>query len=135
MQQLDSVLTVAIGRNRQDGSPLSEQRWGEFKATVAGHLRHAGTIVGFGEGKGTGSDGVNEGEVEENAIFLALVDADQLAGLRVLMAATLRRFNQTSAAFSFDLAHEPVFNTPNGWRPAEVQDFTADGHSRRTMPW
>jgi hypothetical protein len=132
---LDSVLTVAIGRNTADGSPLSDADWSDFQAEVARDLGVFGTIVGSASGSGIGSDGVNTGQDEESAIFVALVDCDQLGSCRASLAGLIGRYGQSSACFAYDLAHEPVFPTVDGFRPrvAPVADFLADSSARRTQ--
>lgn len=133
---LDSVLTVAIGRNGQDGTPMRTSDWLLFQAKVAGALVHAGgTIVAHTVGGGLGSDGVNEGSEEESAVFVA-INVKDLNGARRGLAGVLRGFGQSSAAFAFDMAHEPVFPTADGFRPESVDSFgawLAEGHARRTQ--
>jgi hypothetical protein len=133
---LDSVLTVAIGRNGQDGQPMTTADWLLFQHNVAAELVSAGgTIVAHTVGGGLGSDGVNEGSEEESAVFVA-INVEDLNGARRNVAQWLREFGQSSACFAFDMAHEPVFATPSGFRPASVDDgfgdWLAEGHARRT---
>jgi hypothetical protein len=133
---LDSVLTVAVGRNQANGKPLSDEAWTQFQTEVALELQLRGTVVGHGTGNGVGTDGLNDGQGEENAIWLALVEVHKLAPLRKALAAIIGRYGQSTAAFSYDLAHEPVFSsTTDGFRPSLVtEDFLQDGRSRRTTP-
>lgn len=133
---LDSVLTVAIGRNGQDGQPMNTGQWLAFQARVRLCLEHHGaTVVAHTVGGGVGSDGVNDGADEESTVFVAINPVD-LLGLRHDLAQTLRAFDQHSACFAFDLAHEPVFATSDGFRPS-IPDSTgawlAEGHTRRTQ--
>jgi hypothetical protein len=134
--QLDSVLTVAIGRNTSDGSPLSDNDWADFQRDVHRDLSVFGTVVGCGVGAGFGTDGENAEQVEQNAIFVALVGWDQLDKCRASIGALIGRYDQTTACFAYDLAHEPVFSTTtDGFRPrvAPVSDFLADSNGRRTQ--
>jgi hypothetical protein len=133
---LDSVLTVAIGRNGRDGTPMSDRDWAEFQSLVAAELVSAGgTIVAHTTGGGLGSDGVNEGSEEESAVFVA-INIEHLIAARRSIALALKLFGQSSAAFAFDMAHEPVFPTPTGFRPQDIDSFgalLAEGNGRRTM--
>lgn len=132
---LDSVLTVAIGRNGSDGTPMDDLFWESFQSKVAAELVSAGgTIVAHTTGGGQGSDGVNDGEDEESCVFVA-INVRALDGARQGIAGELRAFGQSSAAFAFDMAHEPVFATPDGFRRESVDSFgaqLAEGNARRT---
>ena len=136
--QLDSVLTVVIGRNGQDGQPLSDEAWDAFRLATLTMITAYGPVVGSASGSGIGSDGANDGQDEDSAVFIALVDVNSLAALRRALAPILARFGQTTAAFAYDLEHEPVFSTTtDGFRPLEVVeviDFLAEGRARRTNP-
>lgn len=115
---LDSVLTVAIGRNCSDGSALWDDDWSSFQERVKVLLSEYGTVVAAAVGHGVGSDGVNDSQAEETAVFV-VVNAYKFltSGLRPMLAALLREYGQTSACFAYDLYHEPVFNTVDGGRP------------------
>jgi hypothetical protein len=135
---LDSVLTVAIGRNGQAGDPLPDHAWDLFQREVASSLlATGGTIVAHTTGGGLGSDGVNNGQEEESCVFVVINVGDP-DRVRRLVAWDLGHFDQSSACFAFDLAHEPVFATPSGFRPASIDDgfgaLLAEGHARRVSP-
>lgn len=112
---LDSVLTVAIGRNGSEGLPLSNEKWSEFRNRVSKTLKGYGLVVANTLGGGIGSDGVNELESEESAVFV-VINPKEVESLRVEVAKILPDYEQGSACFSFDSQHEPVFATENGYR-------------------
>lgn len=135
---LDSVLTVAIGRNQQDGTPLADTDWNTFQRVVGITLeRHGGIVVAHTHGGGIGSDGGNAGVLEESAVFVA-INIDDLLGARRDLAPVLKAFGQSSACFAFDMAHEPVFATTDGFRPSlpdpGLEAWLEEGHGRRTQP-
>lgn len=123
--QLDHVITIAIGRNRNDnGEPLSHNDWEDFKRAVRIEASMHGLVVAEGELAGIGSDGDNDGVAEDSYIVsvvlaeLEFTSTRTLAeSLRLTIAPILMEYHQTSAAFVNDPQHEPVFNTPNGYRP------------------
>lgn len=134
---LDSVLTVAIGRNQADGTPMNTGQWLAFQHEVAASLlATGGTIVAHTLGGGLGSDGVNADQEEESCVFV-VINVGRLDEVRRLVAMDLDRFDQSSACFAFDTAHEPVFATADGFRPSSVDSFgaqLAEGNARRTAP-
>ncbi len=115
---LDTVLTVAIGRNLPNGTPLSDGMWRAFRADVRELSEQYGTVVAATIGYAVGSDGVNDGATEETAVFV-VINVRNVARLRQLVAYTLDTFGMSSACFAFDGAHEPCFPTDNGFRQAE----------------
>ena len=134
---LDSVLTVAIGRNGLDGTPLAPSAWRDFQEKVAGFLVLAGgTIVAHTTGHGLTSDGDTAGSEEESCVFVA-INVEDLDRARKGVARALRKVEQSSACFAFDGAHDPVFPTANGFRPAAIDDgfggWLAEGNARRTQ--
>lgn len=135
---LDSVLTVAIGRNGQDGQPMDDDRWAQFQHEVAASLvATGGMIVAHALGGGLGSDGANEGVEEESCVFVT-INVERLHKVRMMVAMDLDRYGQTSACFAYDMAHEPCFATPDGYRRESVDSFgaqLAEGHARRTSTW
>jgi len=134
--QLDSVLTVAIGRNRSNGDPLDNYLWTEFQGAISAILQEHGTLVAATSGEGVGSDDENEGKPEDTAVFVA-INVRNLPQVRRSVAATLQTFGQSSAAFALDTAHEPVFAaTVNGFRPqapAPVYDPTVSDKPRQVF--
>lgn len=131
---LDAVLTVAIGRNGADGTPMSDHDWELFQRSVKCTLNVYGTVVCHALSvSAVGSDGLNDGQDEESAVFIAVnVDDEEL--VRKLIGQKLARFEQTSACFSVDHYHEPVFaGTTDGYRPrVAIDDPFAEGRARRT---
>jgi hypothetical protein len=113
--QLDSVVTVAIGRNSKDGKPLTSRRWANFQNRVKMTLSELALVVAHTQGAGVGSDGVNESEAEDSAVLVAINPKDKEL-LRQRLAKLLPRYGQTSAAFAIDASHEPVFPTKDGYR-------------------
>lgn len=136
---LDTVLTVAVGRNGADGAPMSGSDWEIFRSnlrTVLSDSDTGGLVVCEALSvQAVGSDGVNEGADEESAVFIVVNPADE-ATVRLAVRDELQLFGQTSACFSVDHLHEPVFaGTRDGYRPRlALEDFTAEGRARRTHP-
>lgn len=127
--QLDSVLTIAIGRNLPDGKPMSDDHWAQFQFEVATEIdRSGGTLVCHARSDfAVGSDGANDGAEEESAVFL-VVNVARLDALRRELSGVIADYGQTSACFSFDLAHEPVFaGTTDGYRPQLSAAAITDG--------
>lgn len=118
--ELDTVLTVAVGRNGPDGKPMSSWRWSNFRSNVRTVLSAYGTVVAETTGGGVGSDGVNDGEEEESAVFVA-INVHSLDAVRSLLARLLHNYGQSSACFAYDDVHEPCFPTLNGYRPVEYE--------------
>ena len=115
---LDTVTTVAIGRNGPDG-PMNEHHWNLFQSSVRIACERFGTVVACTTGQAVGSDDDREGQPEETAIVVVINVTDE-ATLRSRIAYFLRTFDQTSACFATDRAHEPVFNTETGARPVSA---------------
>lgn len=114
---LDKVLTLAIGRNTQDGTPLSDYKWRKFQTQARGVLSEYATVVAHTRGRGVGSDDDNNGKPEQSAIIVAINPRDAQKA-RERLAQLLPEYGQGSAAFSYDEAHEPVFATSDGFRTA-----------------
>lgn len=132
---LDTVITVAIGRNDASGRPLKGSTWSRFQREVRELLASSGTVVAHVAGAdGVGSDGVNDGQAEETALFIVVNPKNEL-GVRRALSSILGRYGQYSAAFAVDHYHEPCFaGTTDGFRPrVAVDDFLADGRTRRTQ--
>lgn len=117
MVDLDSVLTIAIGRNNSNGQPLNDARWEEFQDSIKQlfTIDRTGIVVAHTTGGGVGSDGVNEMASEESAVFVA-INVNDATTMRQRLARVLKHYGQSSACFALDLAHEPVFTTENGYR-------------------
>lgn len=113
--QLDCVLTLAIGRNYGDNVPLSNRRWNNFQCKLREVVSKQATVVGFSSGNGVGSDEGRNGEEEETAILVAINPKD-VTVLRASVAQVIKHYQQSSAAFAIDNAHEPVFATKDGTR-------------------
>lgn len=127
--QLDSVLTIAIGRNLSDGTPMTDVHWARFQAQVVDAVDTAGgTIVCHAvTDDAVGSDGVNDGEAEQSAVFV-VINVRWLGYLRRRLSAILADHGQTSACFAFDMGHEPVFaGTTDGYRPQLSAAAITDG--------
>jgi hypothetical protein len=134
--ELDTVLTVAIGRNGADGQPMSDPQWSRFQTETASRIQGNGAKVVCHalSVAAVGSDGSNDGQDEESAVFVAINPTDELE-LRRQLGTLLARFGQSSACFSLDHFHEPVFaGTTDGYRPrvAPIDDPFAEGRARRT---
>lgn len=114
---LDQVLTLAIGRNGQDGKPMSSYRWHKFQAKARSVIEQSATVVAHTMGRGVGSDNVNEYAPEDSAIIVA-INPTNVELIREQLALLLPKYGQGSAAFAFDREHEPVFATKNGYRTA-----------------
>jgi hypothetical protein len=113
---LDSVLTLAIGRNGADGKPMSEQRWNSFQSEVRNAIIEVGTPVFAGTADNAiGSDGRNDG-VQEDSYAIIAINVKEPRTLRAKVAGIIGKYEQGSACFSIDTAHEPVFSTKDGWR-------------------
>ena len=137
--ELDTVLTVAIGRNLADGTPMDDERWSLFQWSVRHLLDAHGTVVCHALSvAAVGSDGVNDGAEEDSAVFIVVNPADEQL-LRRRLGDELTGFGQTSACFSVDHFHEPVFaGTTDGYRPRvgpdpELERWLQDGQARRTQ--
>lgn len=135
---LDTVLTIAVGRNGSDGVPMDDHTWDQFQFTVATLVGTFATVVGHGVGDGIGSDGIMDGVGEDSYIVVAVNPSDELA-LRAHLSDVLGRFGQSSACFSVDHFHEPCFaGTTDGFRPrvddryASLEADLNDGFARRT---
>lgn len=115
---LDTVLTVAIGRNGQDGRPLTDSLWAGFQRQVLDLLKGEGTVVCHALSvSAVGSDGVNEGVEEDSAVFIA-VNVRNEEVVRATLSNLLGAYGQTSACFAMDHFHEPAFaGTIDGYRP------------------
>jgi hypothetical protein len=112
----DSILTVAVGRRRaSDGRLLSERAWHQFVDDLEAILGRHGTIVASVEGVGVGSDGVNAKKSEDSHAYI-VANPEKLENLRQKVAKVLQAYDQSSACFSLDLSHEPVFTTEDGYR-------------------
>lgn len=114
--QLDSVLTVAIGRNGSDGTPMNFIDWELFQTEVQNTVNERATLVYTGQSEAAiGSDGNNDGQ-EEDSFAIIAINVNNTNDLRWELARILKKFGQGSACFSYDSAHEPVFATDTGWR-------------------
>jgi hypothetical protein len=111
---LDRVLTIAIGRDGQNGT-LSRGKWLSFRRQCKQIAGKYATVVAFTKGAGIGSDDDRDGVPEDSAVLVCInpVDVDQL---RQELAHLLPQYGQSSAAFAVDAAHEPVFATNDGRR-------------------
>lgn len=114
---LDTVLTLAIGRNNSNGQPLNNERWLEFQSQIKTLVNadRSAIMVAHTIGGGVGSDGVNENEDEESAVFV-IINAFSVTKMRERLARVLKHYGQSSACFALDMAHEPVFATNDGYR-------------------
>jgi len=117
--KLDTVLTIAVGRNDQDGNTMGTADWAAFQDSLAILVGTFGTIVANTTGDAIGSDGVNEGQDEDTNVIVA-INVTDVDSLRRLVAGMLFARNCSSACFAFDGAHEPVFATASGFRLSEV---------------
>ena len=117
--KLDQVLTVAIGDLDSEGIKLTPTEWSDFRSDVRQVLDTYGDVVAEVEGLGIGSDGLNEGQVEATAVYI-VVNPERIDRLRAHLAQVIDAYGQSSACFALDQAHEPVFNTPSGYRREEL---------------
>lgn len=114
--KLDSVLTIAIGRNGSDNKPMWVGDWDSFKYDVKKCVNTSGTIVFTGNSDSAiGSDGANEGQ-EEDSYAIIVINIDNINELRANIAGILVKYGQGSACFALDKAHEPAFSTITGNR-------------------
>ena len=117
---LDTVVTLAIGRNLADGTPMADARWADFQTLCLEDMRYCTRLVVFsGNGSGLCSDGVHDGTPEESFVVIAINPRNHVYVelLREWIAAHLVEFGQVSAALAIDAHHTPVWATPNGERP------------------
>jgi hypothetical protein len=130
--KLDTVITVAIGDVGPAGQ-LSPGDWLYFQDEVRATLDKYATVVAQTSGQGLRSDDelgpdgnlVTPGhDIEQTAVFVAINPHDIELGFRRDLARILKRYGQTSACFAIDPKHEPVFTTPDGYRP-QVHQFDA----------
>lgn len=133
---LDSVLTLAIGRNTRTGRTLSDADWHAFRTDVRTLITaHGGAVVADTFGPGVGSDGVNEWEPEDSCVIVAINVPDPDKALRRAIASVLRRYEASSACFAIDAAHEPVFaDTYTGWRAEYLGSDPLADHTSRLVP-
>lgn len=127
--QLDSVLTIAIGRNQQDGTPLCDDDWSDFQYQVIHRCEQAGgeVVCHALSVSAIGSDGRNRGQEEESAVFV-VINVQRLEALRRTLSSDIEAYGQTSACFAFDMGHEPVFaGTTDGYRPQLSAAAITDG--------
>jgi len=116
--KLDKVLTIAIGRNDANGIALSDSQWADFTARLDEIVAAHATVVFTGHSDyAIGSDGANDSEQEESYAIIA-INPEDTVGLRADVASLLWVNRQTSACFALDGAHEPVWYTIGGDRPA-----------------
>jgi hypothetical protein len=114
---LDKVVTIAIGRNISDGTPMTNNNWLDMQIQLIELVTRYAEIVFRGEGSAVGSDGRNDGQYERSFVVIAINPKGGPNGLRLGVADLLVEFDQRSAAYSVDESHEPVWSTHNGKRP------------------
>jgi len=113
--KLDKILTIAVGRDYGDSHTLNDIDWINFQQKLIKAIDKHGTCVGAATGRGVGSDDSRYGITEDTAIFIVL-NPKYVNRLRKAIAALLPQYGQSSACFSLDMHHEPVFPTKTGWR-------------------
>lgn len=114
---LDTVLTVAIGRNDATGTAMYPGEWARFRRDVRTLCDRSATVVAETVGTAIGSDGPNDGTPEETAVYVMInPTGDFDTSFRAALADVLATYSTTSACFAIDRTHEPVFATTDGWR-------------------
>ena len=123
----DTVITVAIGRNGPDGTPMADALWSDFRAVVRADVAYCVDAVVFtGTGTASGSDGTNLHAPEESYAVIGINPHEGMVRmLRIFLADRLVEYRQTSACMAIDGAHEPVWNTADGSRPSGADYTTA----------
>ena len=117
----DRVTTIALGDLRGDGSRIPADRFEAIADKIARKAEaYGGTVYAVTYGEGIGSDGDNLGEAERSAVIL-VGNVENETALRLYVARALRASGMTSAAYSTDADHEPVFDTPTGERRVDVE--------------
>jgi hypothetical protein len=114
--ELDKVLTVAIGRNNAQNVPMSDSQWDNFILRIGDIMESATTVVFAGYGNAIQSDCLHAGQHEESYAIIG-INPTNVRELRADIASLIWSYDQTSAAFALDAAHEPVFDTVGGSRP------------------
>ena len=113
----DRVLTIAIGDLTTYGYAMDRARFYALAGDIASEVHEfGGDVYALTYGDAFGSDGINAGELEHSAVILCGNVTDE-RGLRQSVARRLVAHDLSSACFSVDSAHEPVFATHNGARP------------------
>ncbi len=113
---LDEVTTIAIGNMDSDGNFVSDWDWFAAQSHVVRIAEDYGMVVAVTEGPGLTSD--QPGVEVEDSFVCVVINVTNQDKMREDIAYMLSRFDMSSAAYSTDYAHEPVFNTPSGWRPS-----------------
>lgn len=120
MTNRDTVLTIAVGRNRySNGVPLPTHEWRSFMTDVRNLAADHGTVVFHGTGQAVTSDGPQPMQAEESFTVI-VINPERTGELRRAIATRLHAYDQHSACFSHDLVHEPVFSTADGSRPTTI---------------
>ena len=119
----DTVTTLIIGRIDRDGTNMPQVRWDMLRDRCNEILNeHSVTVVT----RAMNADGVTSdqpnAQTEDCAVWVLLPSWDHLSGegfnLRRNIGALLFAYNLSTACFSTDWSHEPVFsNTYDGYRP------------------
>lgn len=113
----DRCIAVAIGDLDRYGARIPTETFLHAANSIAlAARRHGGTVYALTTGEGIGSDGANNGATESSAVILC-GNVRDVPAFRRDVADVLRLLNSSSAAFIYDGAHEPVFDTPDGRRP------------------